>query len=164
MTRIFFGLLIVFLGIGALTGVNFLKYFFAIFLILLGVAIVVGRGRKFNSWSQKVSSTESNLNDVAIFSPYFKTIKSSNFTGGKIVLVFSGGDIDLRGTKTQNKTIDLELVMVFGGAKLIVPKNWKVNLQGTAILGGYDNKTEHGKEVTLNISGVAVLGGLEIVK
>ena len=47
---------------------------------------------------------------------------------GKLVLfvvIFGGGDLDLSQVKTSEASIDLELVAVFGGARLIVPKNWK---------------------------------------
>jgi hypothetical protein len=93
-----------------------------------------------------------------------KVVKSENFKGGKVTMVFAGGEIDLSNVKTTAKEIDLNITTVFAGAKLIIPKGWKVNTQGTAIFGGYDNKVVPGEgSVTLNLRGSAVFGGIEIV-
>jgi len=55
-------------------------------------------------------------------------------------------------------------VAVFGGGRLIVPKNWKVNSQGTAVVGNYSNRVSGGTgAVTLNVNGSAVMASIEIV-
>jgi predicted membrane protein len=78
-------------------------------------------------------------------------------------MIFGGGEIDLSKARTTEKEIDLEITAIFGGAKLIIPQNWKVNSKGTAIIGGYDNKTNPGAgDVALNIKGTAIFGGIEI--
>ncbi len=78
-------------------------------------------------------------------------------------MIFSGGKIDLSRAETADRDVNLEVVAVFGGGKIIIPKNWKINSQGTAIFGGYDSKAAAGSgEVTLNLKGTAIFGGVEV--
>jgi predicted membrane protein len=169
MIRIFLGLFVLLIGISALTGFDFFKYLFALFLIVFGIGIITGRGLNFAKWNKKTSENTDFIDEVAIFSPVNKTLRTENFSGAELVMVFAGGEIDLSKAKTKKKTVDMEIVAIFGGAKIIFPKDWKVNLQGTAVLGGYDNKVgERGNDkvfkngVVVNIKGVVIFGGLEI--
>lgn len=166
MARIIFGVVIILIGISALTGFSLFQFAFALLLIFIGVKVLTSRSRKWNvKWDDiKSIDNEDVVNEVAIFSPINKVVKSDNFKGGKIVMVFAGGEIDLSHVKTSAKDVDMELVAIFGGGKLIVPKDWRVNSHGVAIFGGYNNKTEKGESgSTLNLKGAAVFGGIEIV-
>jgi len=163
MARILVGLFIILLGISALTGLSLIKFAFALFLVLIGIRIMFDKGRKWD-FGNKVSSSENYMNEVAIFSSLNKTIRSSDFRGGKISMIFAGGEIDLSEVKTDAKELDIEFVSIFGGGKLIVPKGWKINSEGTAIFGGYDvNIDRDGEGPTLNLKGAAVFGGIEVV-
>jgi uncharacterized membrane protein len=164
MWRIIIGVFIILLGISALTGVSFFNFFFAIILIAIGVRILSGRKRGVGSWDSKVISHEDELNEVAIFSPLEKEIAAEHFKGGKVVLIFAGGEVDLRQAKTAKKVIDLEVVAIFGGARIVIPKEWSVNTsKNTAIFGGVSNAAEKGTgDIVLNLKGAAIFGGLEI--
>lgn len=163
MGKIIIGTLLILWGLSALLGFDLFRFFFAIVIILIGVRIISGR-RHWNYANEVSTVSEDYINEVAVFSPLNKAVKSENFKGGKVTLVFAGGEIDLSQAKTSAKEIDLNIVTVFAGAKLVVPKNWKVNTQGTAIFGGYDSKVTPGEgHVTLNLKGSAVFGGIEIV-
>jgi len=169
MGRIIIGTLLILWGLSAFLGFDLFRFFFAIVIILIGVRILTGR-RQWGGWERwnngevVTSTSEDYLNEVVVFSPINKVVKSENFKGGKLSLVFAGGEINLSEVKTTLKEIDLNIVTVFAGAKLIIPKNWKVNTQGTAIFGGYDSKVQPGEgHVTLNLRGSAVFGGIEII-
>jgi predicted membrane protein len=101
---------------------------------------------------------------MLIFSALNKSITTHDFRGGRITAVFGGGQIDLKDAQAESKEITLDIAAVFGGVKVIIPQNWKVNSIGTAIVGGFDNKTRSSAaDVTLIIKGTAVMGGVEIV-
>jgi hypothetical protein len=57
---------------------------------------------------------------------------------------------------------------VMGGGEIVVPETWLVEMHGSAVLGGYDNKTRYfqpdaTKPVKrLIIRGNAILGGIEV--
>jgi predicted membrane protein len=163
MFRIFIGIFIVIIGLSALTGLSLLKFAVALLLIAIGVRIIVGHGNKMRFTPS--SSNENELNEVAIFSPVRKQVRSGDFRGGSMVLVFSGGEIDLSEAQTSAPEVMLEITAIFGGCKLIVPKSWRVYSEGTAILGGYHVSGEAGSgTMTLRIRGAAIFGGVEIVQ
>jgi len=171
MGRIIAGTILILLGLSALLGISLMKFALAFILIAIGMRVLLGRnmGRGHHHWdwdfeANTTTTNEDFLNEVVIFSPLNKTVHSDNFRGGKAVMIFAGGKIDLSQVKTSEKNISLEIVAIFGGGKLIIPKNWKVNSQGTAIFGGYNNKVETGgSETVLNLKGAAIFGGIEIV-
>lgn len=166
MARIIFGVIVILIGVSVLTGFSLFQFAFSLLLIFIGVRILTGKNRHWDGkWEDaKNISNEDFINEVAIFSPINKTVKSENFKGGKVVMVFAGGEIDLSQAKTSHKEIDMEFIAVFGGGKLIIPKDWRVSSRGAAVFGGYNNKTEKGESgVTLNLKGAAVFGGIEIV-
>lgn len=106
------------------------------------------------------------LDAVAVFGAVKKNVLSKNFKGGEVVTVFGGSEINLTQADFVSP-IRLEIVAVFGGSKLIVPANWEVRSEATAILGGVDDKRDpalnqnSGKLIILE--GTAILGGIEIV-
>jgi len=169
MAKIILGLILILIGLSALIAVSFIKLIFAIILIIIGIKILSGRHlHHLHHWShdktEASASHQDFINEVVIFGPLNKTFKSENFKGGKVVAIFSGGEIDISGAKTSEKNVNLEFVAIFSGVKLIIPKNWKVNSQGTAILGGYNNRVSQAAEAEtiLNIKGAAIFGGVEI--
>lgn len=159
--RIFLGIFFILIGLSALTGISLFNVLFAILLIVVGVRILSGR-RHFRDFEKSVTVTEDLINEVIVLGPLNKVVKSSAFEGVRLVLVFAGGVLDLRGVKTQKKALDFEIVTAFGGAKIILPKGWQAKSEGVAILGGIDNKTS-GSGVTVHFRGVTILGGIEIV-
>lgn len=165
MGKIIIGAVLIVWGVGALLGVSLFKFVFAFILIAIGIRIIVGKDHDFWDFkSAKSTTNEDYINEVNIFSSANKVIKSETFKGGKIVMIFSGGKIDLSQVKTTEKNIDIELVVLFGGGQLIIPKGWKVNSQGTSIFGGYDTKVEgENAETTLHMKGVAIFGGIKVI-
>jgi predicted membrane protein len=163
MARIIIGGILVLMGLNALLGFSLFKFIFAGFLIVIGIIVISGKKFKKSSWEQVTVSGEDYINDVAVFSSVNKTVNSTSFKGGRVITVFGGGKVDLSGAKTNLKDVELEVIAVFGRVKVIIPAEWKVNTEGTAVLGGYDNKSKAGAgDVTLNIRGVALLGEVEI--
>lgn len=168
MGRIIIGVLLILIGISALTGLALFRFAFAAFIIVLGVRILMGReGRhkKQHISSEEFSTTSDDLlNEVAIFSPLNKRVTSQAFKGGKVVVVFGGGDIDLTKAVAAGKDISLEYVAICGGGRIIIPIGWRVRSQATSVLGGFTLKAESNDgEVTLHLKGVAILGGVEVV-
>ncbi len=167
MGTIIFGTILIVLGLSALLGVSLFKFVFALILIAIGIRIIIGKDYYHQwNWDFKPAQSTTNdnfINEVNIFSRADKAVKSEDFKGGKIVMIFSGGKIDLSQAKTSEKNIELEIVAIFGGGELIIPKGWKVNSQATSILGGYDVKVEGDNgEVILNLKGAAIFGGMRI--
>lgn len=95
-----------------------------------------------------------------------KIILSKNFKGGEINNFMGGTEINLMKADIQHP-IELEINNIFGGTKLIVPSNWDVKNEVTAVFGGIEDKrainstpADPGKIIVLK--GTCVFGGIEI--
>jgi hypothetical protein len=169
MGGLIIGIILILAGISALTGVSLGGFIVAIILIAIGIRIL-SRGSARGSWHWEhchhIPSGEMSVDEVAIFSPLNKAVATDNFKGGRIVMVFSGGEIDLSKVKTDRTEIELEVVSVFSGVEVIVPKDWKIKTNANVFLGNMDAHTVQGGEggVTLTIHGSAVFGDIEVRK
>jgi predicted membrane protein len=110
------------------------------------------------------------LMEQVIFGGAERRVESQNFEGGKVEAVFGGMELDLSGaaiTSPDRRAI-LEVNAVFGGIEIRVPRTWRVEKKGSAVFGGFDDRTfpprpEPGVEPpTLVIRGAAVFGGIEV--
>jgi predicted membrane protein len=165
MGRLIAGIVIIIIGLSALTGFSLFQFLFAILLIVIGVKVITGSKYHHNwKWNTATTSDEDSLNEIAIFSPLCKKVSSDNFKGGSVTMIFAGGEIDISNVKTDAKSVDLEITAVFGGGKLIIPKNWTLVSKSTAIFGGINNETKKGEGgIVLNLKGSAIFGGIEVI-
>jgi len=103
---------------------------------------------------------------VNVFGGSNQKIYSKNFKGGEVLAVFGGCDVNLSQADFQG-TIVLDLIAIFGGVKIIVPSNWEVKSEVTAIFGGIEDKRatlavlDEPRKV-LKLKGVAMFGGVDI--
>ncbi len=91
-------------------------------------------------------------------------VTAIDYQGGKAAAILGGISLDLR-KATVKGTATLDLLTVMGGVELKVPENWHINVSGTPILGGWENKTAkpEGKNAPiLNVNATCVMGGVEI--
>lgn len=146
--------------------------FWPTLLIILGLVVIFG-GRR--SWGgtyfggqKRKASSEDWLDDVAVFGGGDRVITSQQFQGGKITHIFGGSKIDFTRAKLAPGKNHLEVVLLFGGTKLIVPESWTVKIEVTSVFGGFSDKRVKSIVVSdtdrsLHITGVNVFGGGEIV-
>ena len=141
-------------------------------LILLGLVVIFGGrrhgGKRTAFGSTSRSSSEDYLDDVAVFGGGDRNVASQNFKGGKITHIFGGSKYDFSRARLAPGENHLELVLAFGGTKLIVPEEWDIKIEVTSVFGGFSDKrvrsiVEKDREKTLIITGVNVFGGGEIV-
>ncbi|MCP4310273.1 MAG: cell wall-active antibiotics response protein [Bacteroidetes bacterium] len=143
-------------------------------LILLGIVVIFGArrrgscGRRTAFGSQSHASSDDYLDDVAVFGGGDRTVTSQQFQGGKITHIFGGSKYDFSRARLAPGDNNLELVLAFGGTKLIVPEEWNVKIEITSVFGGFSDKrvrsiVEKDREKTLIIRGINEFGGGEIV-
>ena len=142
-----------------------------IFLIILGIYIIIKKrksetGSEFPFDSSKLSKDR--IDDVSIFGGGTKIISSNNFQGGNITAIFGGSEINLINCQLAEGNNVLDVLCVFGGTTIILPKEWDVVINVTSILGGFSNKAIRNPSVvidqsrTLHIKGLAMFGGGEV--
>jgi predicted membrane protein len=109
--------------------------------------------------------TEDFIDELAVFGGGNVRVASDNFRGGRITAIFGGSDIDLKNAKPA-ETCNIDLFILFGGSKLIVPEDWQVKSEVVSIFGGSTDKrvfpTVRNNEKLLVIKGVVLFGGVEI--
>jgi hypothetical protein len=105
------------------------------------------------------------IESVTVFGSNKKNILSKNFRGGEVVNFFGGTELNLAQADIQGP-IMLELTQVFGGSKLIVPSNWRIQSELVSVFGGVDDKRMLQPNIdptkVLILKGTNVFGGLEI--
>jgi predicted membrane protein len=107
-----------------------------------------------------------NIEINVAFGSVKKIILSKNFKGGEINCFMGCSEINLMKADIQ-KPITLEVNTVFGGAKLIIPSNWDVKNEVTAVFGGIEDKRIINSGITdpqkiIVLKGTCVFGGIEI--
>lgn len=120
-------------------------------------------------WHRPAVFDEGSLNDFALLGSVKRRVESSNFGGGYLTAILGNVEIDLRSALINdgNKAALLNTTALFGAIKLRVPQVWRVHVNGTSILGNFEDKTvppNTGPAAPLLvITGFAVFGSVEIV-
>ncbi|APA69211.1 MULTISPECIES: LiaI-LiaF-like domain-containing protein [unclassified Janthinobacterium] len=100
---------------------------------------------------------------TAILGGYVRRVSSQRFKGGDINVIMAGCEIDLRQASIEGEAV-LNVFAMCGGITIKIPPDWSVVLQGTPILGGFEEKTivPPNQDKRLYVTGYAIMGGLEI--
>jgi predicted membrane protein len=117
-----------------------------------------------------VGSDSTGTNISAIFGGIERRISARDFRGGTISAVFGGAELDFRDADMEGDQVVLEVNAVFGGAEIRVPENWRVEVRGQTLFGGYSDKTRDSatadinapKRKTLVLTGTTLFGGVEV--
>lgn len=109
------------------------------------------------------SNDDSLIQATAIFASLERSVISNDFRGGDISAIMGGCDLDLRQSALQGDAV-LNTFAFFGGISIKVPTDWIVVVQGTPILGGFEQRTAPAPPGSkrLIIKGSAILGGVDI--
>ena len=102
----------------------------------------------------------------SIFSGINKRMLTKNFQGGKLTAAFGGIDLDLTQSDFSGM-VTLQVDVIFGGVKLVVPPHWDVRVEVTNIAAGVEDKrvyrqSEVDSDKVMVIRGTVFFGGLEI--
>jgi predicted membrane protein len=154
-----------------------LKDFILPFAILIsGVIFLLNPLKIIRNWQWKKfkkeidfaedQSTSNMLSMNAILGGIEKTITSQDFKGGRIICLLGGVELNLVNADFQ-EDCTIEVTSVMGGLELIVPGNWEIVNEISAILGDVSDKrtnlsVEDSPKRKLHLRGIAVLGGIEI--
>lgn len=168
------------------------RYFWPVALIIVGGYLILKPRRRhlvscINAEKKKTASTGSGITEpitaeehfesrkdfkedfidsTSIFGGTKKNIISKNFKGGDIVNILSGTELDLTRADFTG-TVVLELTIILGGTKLIIPSNWTIRSEAVTIFGGLEDKRNmqalgDNPDKILLLKGTVILGGIEI--
>ncbi len=154
------------------------KSLWPLLLIALGLSVVLRslRGQRRTrraaqgglagasvSLDKKAADDDSEVEVAAILGAYVRRISAPNFRGGEVTAILGGCELDLRHASIHSDAV-LNVFVMCGGISIKVPPDWSVVLQGTPILGGFDEKTIAPPDASkrLIIRGYAIMGGLDV--
>jgi predicted membrane protein len=145
---------------------NAWHYIWPAFIILIGLWLLVRPGLR-HPFSGKFPEIKDNDIDItAIFSGMNRRIESQAFRGGRATAIFGGAELDFTGAALADNRATVELTAIFGGVEIRVPRDWKVVVDATPILGGVEDKHRNVPEAeakaTLYVKGAAIFGGITI--
>jgi predicted membrane protein len=146
-------------------GGNVWNILWPLLIIVVGLWIILKPS--FKSFHGKVPQIkDDDLGAFVLFSGIKRRLESKNFRGGSATAMFGGMELDLTHTELEGNQATVELTALFGGIDIWVPREWKVIVDSTAILGGVEDKHRpvSGEETktTLFIKATAIFGGVEI--
>jgi hypothetical protein len=111
------------------------------------------------------ATPDSVINATALLGGVKRRCTSRDFRGGYATAVMGGCHLDLRDAAIAASPVVIETFAWWGGIDIKVPREWTVITEGTAILGGFEDKTTRRAAPggqTLVIRGVVIMGGVEI--
>lgn len=141
----------------------FIAQWWPLGVVLVGAAIIVSRVRRRDVPVELVDR----LDAMAIFGGVERRFASKAFTGGDVMALFGGADIDLR-EATLVAPATLNVISLFGAAEFRVPAEWDVRLEVLPILGAAEDSrlrhpmAEDRDGPDLIITGFVAFGGVEV--
>lgn len=150
--------------------INFWQLFFAFLFILAGIFMIFRRKGHYECRrSDRTTSDLDSIDEVAVFGGGDRTIVTENFKGGKVLAIFGGSNFNLIRSKLSPGKNYLDILIVFGGMKLVVPEDWNIKIEAVSIFGGFTDKHRVSTPVShsegnpeLIIKGLVIFGGGEI--
>lgn len=160
------------------------RTYWPLILIIVGILLIGSKkfctrkkrhyweGNKTKRGEGASTSAEWNATDFVskdlVFGASEQIVLSQNFRGGEVSVVFGELIIDLRKAQLAPGTSHLETSTVFGSTVIYLPSDWLVELKGSTVFGGVDDKryspqiseSENASRLILDAS--AVFGGCEI--
>ncbi len=134
-------------------------------IILVGVWILFG-GILHRRPAGFPAHAGADMDVTAIMSGQERRVTSSAFKGGRATAVMGGAEIDLTGATLDGGKATVELTAIMGAVELTVPRDWKVVLDGTPILGSVSDERRNVADAeaksTLYVKATAIMGGVEI--
>jgi predicted membrane protein len=145
------------------------RVFWPLILVALGVLILFRKKKTYNfCQGERERSSSDHLDEINIFGGCERKVTSKSFHGGKITSIFGGSSIDLLECELSEGRNVIDVVHIFGGTKMIVPSDWRIQIEIVSIFGGFADKRRSfgtlssSPEKTLYITGVVIFGGGEI--
>ena len=124
-----------------------------------GVAVVDGKdgmGVPSDAGARTVDVT-------AVLGGFERRVHSKDFRGGEVTAVMGGCALDMREASIVGEAV-IHVFAFWGGVTLKVPPDWTIVLEGTPIMGGFEEKTvappDNSKRLV--VRGYAIMGGVEV--
>ncbi|MBN2199054.1 MAG: hypothetical protein JW747_04315 [Candidatus Aminicenantes bacterium] len=144
---------------------NVWVYVWPTVIIIVGLWLIFGPLFRRRSLSGP-AVTADDLKASVVLGGINRVVTSQSFRGGRASAVLGGLDIDLRDAALDKGQATIDVNVFMGGIDIKVPRNWKVVVDISPVLGGVENKTaslpDAEARATLFVRGSVVMGGLDV--
>ncbi len=121
------------------------------------------------SASEKKSKFQSSdsVSMQSFFSGNVQVLTTKAFQGGAITAVMGGADLNLMQADMQSPAL-IDLMVMMGGVKILVPPTWQVKSEVLCLFGGIEDRRPvqvvdtNAVQKILVLKGTAIMGGVEI--
>lgn len=138
------------------------KIMASVAIILVGVQVIMNRNgsnKRFNATAIDVNTSHN-----VTFGDRVCNYDGKVFTGDVISVTFGSMELDLSNS-IIDKDVVINLEVVFGGCKVIVPKNVNVKIDNKSFFGGVNSKinTNNPELKTIHIKSKTIFGGVDVI-
>ncbi len=151
-------------------GERMLKAILKIFAIIVLINIIATIARTIvRKQMPSVGDEQSEELDLLAFMDGIQ-LKSNatEFRGGTVRAVFGGIDLDLGDVELDSLGASLDVRAIFGGVRLFVPTNVRVEITKKTMAGGIDDLTDSDDGVAegpvLYLATTAIMGGIQVLQ
>jgi len=124
-----------------------------------GVAVVDGK----DGVKESEDPSARTVDVTAVLGGFERRVHSKDFRGGEVTAVMGGCALDMREASIAGEAV-IHVFAFWGGVTLKVPPDWTIVLEGTPIMGGFEEKTiappDNSKRLV--VRGYAIMGGVEV--
>lgn len=144
-----------------------LDFLWPLVIIGIGLLVITG-GRRERFWRRREEAPESEeLRVTSIMSGVKRHVPPQGFTDGEVTAFIGSVELDLREVQAPSEPVSLEVSIVMGGVDLLLPSDWRVQIDPTVLLGGVEDKrplsvTTEETQPHLRITGLVLMGGLNL--
>lgn len=159
-------LVLVGLGLLAVTsgvlGSEAWSYVWPVALVLIGLWILLGWGRRYGSRPADDEVVEG----IAVLGSARLATRSQTFRRASVTSILGGVTLDLTEALPVAGGADISITSLLGGVTVLVPHGWLVEIRGLPILGSWDDTTDRAavgpNPPRLEIQVLVALGGIEV--
>jgi predicted membrane protein len=141
-------------------------YIWPALIIALGLWLLLRPAFRFHGYKKFPEIKDNDIDVSCVLSGMKRRIESQNFRGGHVTAVLGGVELDFTDAGLDGGKATIDVTAIMGGVEIIVPKDWRVVIDGTPILGGFDDKhksvPEAEAKASLYIKGTAIFGAITI--
>jgi hypothetical protein len=137
--------------------------YWPVFVIIFGLSLLLGRVRP-----GVTPVDDSTIDLLGIFGGVSKRSTSKAFRGATLTALFGGAELDLRDAVIVDRPARVSTTALFGGADVIVPRDWNVQMDVLPIFGGAEDERarlpadQMHEDVDLVVTGFTAFGGVSV--
>ena len=135
-------------------------------LILIGVAILLRRGRRRKSRDVHSGMADDDLNLSTIMSSTYRRVSADGLDSGEFTTVIGKSKLDLRDVSQSDLPAEICVTCVMGEVNLRVPPGWSVQISNSTVMGESKDDRRSSPNNTaapdLTVTGTVVMGSLKI--